>query len=240
MPSRIGLIEWFNSEDRIYSIYCISNKVNNKIYIGVTTNPTRRFTEHRSKSRAERPKQIIHKALRKYGIDSFCFDIIEAGLTRSEAANKEKRLIAVYNTTNSFFGYNSAMGGSFLHPRVSGESHPMKGRVVPKNHKFQTSKKGRKLSEYQILRISETSRNRVRGIEERIKLGEASKKRWEDGKNDSLKKRVQVVSPTGDVFVFKSISAAAIFIGAAQSGVSRACSGKYPFVRKHTCSFITA
>lgn len=58
-------------------IYKITNLVNNKIYIGRTTakNAQRRWNEHKSKSK--KPRTLIEKALNKYGIINFKFEIID-------------------------------------------------------------------------------------------------------------------------------------------------------------------
>jgi group I intron endonuclease len=58
-------------------IYKITNLVTNKIYIGRTTakNAQRRWSEHKSKSK--KPRTLIEKALNKYGIINFKFEIID-------------------------------------------------------------------------------------------------------------------------------------------------------------------
>lgn len=58
-------------------IYKITNLINNKIYIGRTTakNAQRRWNEHKSKSK--KPRTLIEKALNKYGVINFKFEIID-------------------------------------------------------------------------------------------------------------------------------------------------------------------
>ena len=55
--------------------------------------------------------------------------------------------------------------------------------------------------------------------------------------NQSNKKKVEV-SKHGFTKVFNSISEAASFIGVAQSGVSRACSGRLPRTGGYFCRFL--
>ena len=50
-------------------IYKITNKINGKSYIGQSVNIERRFSEHKVSS--HNPKNLIHKALNKYGIENW-------------------------------------------------------------------------------------------------------------------------------------------------------------------------
>jgi group I intron endonuclease len=60
----------------IYYIYKITNLVNNKIYIGQTNNPKRRWIQHKSFAKYNPNHQLISRAINKYGFQSFNFDII--------------------------------------------------------------------------------------------------------------------------------------------------------------------
>ena len=59
-------------------IYCIRNKVNNKIYIGSSVDIDRRFRKHRTQlnTKVHSNKHLI-KAYHKYGKDNFEFIILE-------------------------------------------------------------------------------------------------------------------------------------------------------------------
>ena len=63
----------------ICGIYCITNKINNKIYIGQSNSVFTRWGEHAkiAYDNNNNRKSLIHKAIKKYGIESFTFEILE-------------------------------------------------------------------------------------------------------------------------------------------------------------------
>lgn len=95
-------------------IYKITNNINNKVYIGQTImQPNQRWSKHLSDAKMKKPYPL-YNAMRKYGLDSFSFEIIEECL-EEELNNKEKYYIQLYhsyiNEENSN-GYNATLGGT--------------------------------------------------------------------------------------------------------------------------------
>ena len=65
-------------------VYKITNKVTGDFYIGSTNNFSRRFIQHRfNGSEKGTRKHKMYNDMRKYGIDSFEFEILEES-SRSE------------------------------------------------------------------------------------------------------------------------------------------------------------
>lgn len=94
-------------------IYKITNTINNKSYIGQAYDIERRWSRHRSSAfniNSNTYDYYISRSFRKYGLDSFVFEIIEECFIE-ELNEKEIFYIEKYNTFNN--GYNSTMGGSF-------------------------------------------------------------------------------------------------------------------------------
>lgn len=60
------------------SIYKITNKINNKIYIGQSVRPFERFSQHCHNKRTN--ISLINKAIQKYGKENFNFEIIESDI----------------------------------------------------------------------------------------------------------------------------------------------------------------
>ena len=94
-----------------YTIYKITNLVNNKVYIGQTIHSyLTRWIQHKSYSK--KGNQILYKSIRKYGFENFiiepicsCFDIDELNL-------KETFFILFYRSNEREFGYNCDTGGN--------------------------------------------------------------------------------------------------------------------------------
>lgn len=94
-------------------IYCYTNLINGKKYIGQTINPTQRYNSHTSA--AFNPKDseydsIIHRAFRKYGLNNFSYEILAEADTIEELNGLEMYFIAHYNTQVPN-GYNIEAGG---------------------------------------------------------------------------------------------------------------------------------
>ena len=91
-------------------IYKITNKLNNKVYIGQTIkNCQKRWTQHKNNSNKAYFSQIVlYKAFNKYGIDNFEFEEIEE-VPNERLDECERYWIEQYNSY--FDGYNSTLGG---------------------------------------------------------------------------------------------------------------------------------
>lgn len=89
-------------------IYKITNRVNNKVYIGQSKNIEQRWKAHRT--RYWSGKYAIQKAMIKYGIDNFDFTVLEE-CEIDELNNKEIYWISYYDSHNSDKGYNLTDGG---------------------------------------------------------------------------------------------------------------------------------
>lgn len=105
-------------------IYKATNKINYKIYIGKTTNPLKkRISQH--KGNIKSAKSVFHKALKKYGIENFIFEIVCNCKDEQELSDMEIAKIKEYNSTNIKIGYNRHLGGTGAN---SGENHPFFGK----------------------------------------------------------------------------------------------------------------
>ena len=92
----------------MYSVYKITNLINNKSYIGSSIRVEQRWKEHINSSKnSNDPKYNypLYKAFRKYGLENFSFDIIADDFnTKEEMQLYENKMIIFYDSYNN--GYN--------------------------------------------------------------------------------------------------------------------------------------
>ena len=86
-------------------VYMITNRINNKFYIGSTNNFHRRFVEHTQSLRNKKSQSIVlQRAIDKYGLDNFGFMILDIcnDLSKDNLLNREQlyldKLKPQYNT----------------------------------------------------------------------------------------------------------------------------------------------
>lgn len=140
-------------------IYKITNKINNKIYIGQTQKKIKnRWKEHIRIANRYAKTHIdnkytfaIHKAMAKYGIDNFIFEILyeQDNLSLDKLNELEMKFIKEYNTFK--YGYNLTQGGDGT-----------KGTPISEKQKeyYRQLYTGRKLSEEHKKNIAQGLLNR--------------------------------------------------------------------------------
>lgn len=108
------------------SVYCFTNLINNKKYIGSTIqDPNKRKNQHiyNSINQSDKTKYNypLYQAFRKYGIDNFKFEILEQKECEElEIREIESNYIKLYNTISPN-GYNQT--DNTLHPINDIESY---------------------------------------------------------------------------------------------------------------------
>lgn len=115
---------------KISGIYMITNRVNNKKYIGQSTNVVRRLNSHRW-VKSENP-QAINIAIQKYGIENFTFEILEE-CDESDLEVREKYWCnEVYEcSTYSPYGYNIApAGGAYKNGGIVVTCYNLQGEKI--------------------------------------------------------------------------------------------------------------
>lgn len=100
-------------------IYSYTNKINNKIYIGQTTDPVRRKYNHEYASHYENAGDYntpFHRAIRKYGFENFEYKVLADEIDDKDLLNQlEKYYIKKFDSLVPN-GYNVSEGGSNASP----------------------------------------------------------------------------------------------------------------------------
>lgn len=103
-------------DERKWCVYCHTNKVNGKKYIGITSrSPEKRWGKDGNEYR-EDLHPVFGRAIKKYGWNTFEHEILFENLSKEEACQKEIELILKYKTnctryTDPAYGYNMSDGG---------------------------------------------------------------------------------------------------------------------------------
>jgi group I intron endonuclease len=168
-------------------IYSITNKIDGKKYVGKTKNFARRKTYHLSEfnSSQKRPScnRHLYRAVKKYGIQNFKFEILESfdQLDESNLSERELFWMGELGTLSREHGYNLRSDSStrcFVHEETRKLlSEKNKGAGNPNAGNYWSDKKKGKMSEAAKNRHSSGS---FYGEEWRKKISDASKLMWKD------------------------------------------------------------
>lgn len=108
--------------NRMFLIYCFTNKINGKKYIGITSRSLKERKNQHIREAYERDNYKTYnspfkRAIRKYGIENFEEVVLEDNLTKEQAIEKEIYYIKEYKTYYKYLnsnGYNATIGGDLI------------------------------------------------------------------------------------------------------------------------------
>lgn len=173
-----------NPTPRKFRIYCATNKVNNKSYVGFSSKPIeKRWKAHcQSLNDTKRYGMILYHAIKKYGIENFSIQEIEGFDNAIDALEAEEFWIQ-YLQTRAPNGYNIALGGNA----------PMLGR----NHseesieKMRASHTGKVVSTGTKQKMSDALAGHVVLEETRLKISKSLTKRPNKKPKVTIKSKIE-------------------------------------------------
>ena len=100
----------------MHYVYCLTNKINKKVYIGRSNNIKNRMTQHKNDSKnincPNKYKTPFAQAIRKYGWENFELSILAESEDAEEINKLEIYYIDLYNAYGDG-GYNASTGGEY-------------------------------------------------------------------------------------------------------------------------------
>ena len=185
-----------------YCVYKITNKLNGKIYIGMSKNLDNRWS---SNGIHYKNSKRFYNAIQKYGWDNFEKIVLEEGLSFEEACDLEIESISKYNSRDKKIGYNIAEGGNggviyLTHPKgMLGKNQTEYQKI---SHKEWASKKENNCM---------TNGKVVWGDTHEHPQGMKGKKQTEKQKNSARGnkykcKKVKATLPNSEIIVFDSLN----------------------------------
>ena len=234
-------------------IYCYTNLINGKKYIGQTIKTLRhRHQQHMNETKYKNLRaynHYFHRAIRKYGIENFSLNILIMNCENYDKLNNyEQFYIERFKSLSIQNGYNMCNGGnncnklacktgeeiaewkSKISDSVKGENHPLYGTKMSEEtkRKISESEKGKKMSEESKKKMSKTRTGKKHSEKTKNKIGKAHKGKIVS--DESRKKMSESKEGTPVVRIDKNLSIVFYkkmsYTEFDTSSISRCCKGK--------------
>lgn len=218
-------------------IYKITNIINHKCYVGQTVKCIRwRLKEHIRQSKYNKTNSYFHRAIRKYGWDSFKWKILCECDTKKELDEMEFHFIKQYHSYVSEYGYNLTWGGEGN--QLFGKDNPMYGKIRydmlgDKNFakrpevrkKISDIKKGCKRPDLSLRNKNNSGKSyediygvekakKIKEQQSKSRMGKKYKPMTQKGKDNISKAKCvyqyEMISPEGKVFIIDNMNKFAI------------------------------
>lgn len=232
-------------------VYSITNKINNKRYIGITSNFYERKRVHLWGMKTLKHKNTkLLNAVKKYGFENFDIEILEnIEGDKLDALIRENYYINYYDSYKN--GYNQSEGfeSSFL--QNPSEETRNKHRNYMLGNQYWL---GKKHTEETKKKISAIHKGKILSKETKEKISKTRKARKEKfcgennpfyGKTHSKETMNKIKEKTGKKVMcietgeaFKSLSECAEKMNCDRRNIQRVCIGKYKQTKGYTFKFI--
>lgn len=178
-------------------VYSITNKINNKKYIGFTFKFIKRKNDHINALRKNNHvNTYLQNAWNKYGEENFIFEVLEF-CSKNNLAKREDFWVKMFNTTNKKNGYNIKLtdpNNKTIHSKETklkistskkGKPSSRRGIKQTKEHseKIRFANLGKKRSNKTKEKISLSAKNKIVTFNTRKKISDIHKGRkikWAD------------------------------------------------------------
>ena len=207
-----------------YYVYCHTNILNNKRYIGIT----KQIPEHRWGKDGINYKSSPHfwSAICKYGWDSFTHEVLFSNLCKKDACNKEIELIKEFRTQERDFGYNTFEGGEA--PSIPLEVRAKMSKAMMGN----TNGLGKVCSDEKKLKISKAQKGKTLSDEHRANISKAKAGKTHKPISQEARQKIADAHQKFPVLcvetgiIYPSIQSCARELGLYATNVCKCCKGK--------------
>ena len=138
-------------KNEICGIYKIENKINKKIYIGLSKAIYKRWDDHKYYLRHHKHQNThLQRAWDKYGEDNFEFSVVEE-VPEENLEETERKYISMYKSNDYDKGYNNSDGGERC--KWNEETIKKRNEACEKYYKavYQLDENGNIINEYKSL-----------------------------------------------------------------------------------------
>ena len=213
-----------NKIDKKYLVYLHINRINNKMYVGITSRTPENRWGKNGCNYSTSPK--FYAAINKYGWNNFEHEILETGLSKEEACLREQYYIQKFNFLSPN-GYNLTSGGEMTEMSDEARKKLSKSMMGNKNGL------GHKCSEEKKKKISDAQKGKTFTKEHKRHISEAKK-----GKKVgpcSEEKRQRIIASKKDKkavycvetnMIYESIQECARQLGLQATLICKVCKGK--------------
>lgn len=221
-----------------YSVYIHTNRMNEKKYVGITSQPPEsRWGTSGRNYRNKCPH--FWNAIQKYGWDGFTHTVIATGLDKEDACQMEIDLIGRYKTQDREFGYNTMAGGTA--PSIPKEVREKMSRSMMGNK----NGFGHPCSDEKKKKISDAQKGRKLTDNHKRKLSEAKAGKSHVPPSEETKKKISASHKKYPVYcvetdtVYESIQECARQLGLTATGVCACCKGKHKTIKGYHVQYYT-
>ena len=208
----------------MYTVYQHKNKINGKVYIGITgRTPEDRWGANGCNYKSS---PYFYSAIKKYGWDNFEHNILFENLTKEQACAKEQELIKQFNSTNREFGYNVTSGGEIFTLNEDAKKKKSISMLGNKNGL------GHPCSEEKKEKISKAQKGRQLTKQHKEKLSIAATRRKVPCSEDKKKKLSQNYPYKKKVYckeldkIFDSVQQCSKELGIPATNITKLCNGR--------------
>lgn len=198
-----------------FGVYMHKNKINNKVYIGITCQKP--ISTRWKNGNGYKKSPLFYNAIQKYGWNNFEHIILFENLTKEEAEQREQSLIKKYKSDKRKYGYNIQKGGGITNLSEL-TKYKLKICNIGKHHSEETKKK---------MSLSHIGKQNCLGYKHDEKVKEKHRQLW-NGKRNPRAKTINQYDLDGNyIKTFATMKEALIELNIKSScHISDCCRGK--------------